>query len=72
MNRERYRELLDALGLSQVDAARFLNYDARTVRRWALGEYPVPCVVAILLQIMVAREISPNAARKIASIKDEI
>ena len=57
MTPEQYRAALAALGLSQVEAARLLAADARTSRRWALGERPVPALVANLLRAAVAGKI---------------
>ena len=46
-----YRANLARLGLSQVGAARFLGIDARTSRRYASGERPIPPPVARLLAL---------------------
>ena len=44
-----YRAAIARLGLSQGGAARLVGVDARTSRRWALGEVPVPGPVVRLL-----------------------
>lgn len=44
-----YRAAIAALGLSQGGAARALGVDARTSRRWALGEQEPPIPVQRLL-----------------------
>jgi hypothetical protein len=49
MDSTTYRAAIAALGLSQGGAARVLGVDARTSRRWALGEVPVPGTVQRLL-----------------------
>lgn len=45
-----FRDHLSRLGLSQLAAGRFLNYNGRTVRRWASGRESVPVVVQKLLE----------------------
>lgn len=55
MDQREFREALDALGMSQVDFSRLIAADARTVRRYALGETPVPGAVALLLRMLLAR-----------------
>ena len=49
MNAAAYRANIAHLGLSQVAAARLLGIDARTSRRYASGERPIPPPVARLL-----------------------
>ncbi len=46
-----YRDQIGRLGLTQGGAARLLGVDARTSRRWALGEVPVPGAVQRLLWV---------------------
>ena len=53
MTPTQFRAALDRLGLTQVGAARLLGVDARTVRRWALGERPVHPTVVVLLRAML-------------------
>lgn len=60
MTPNQYRAAIAALGLSQVRAAKFLGIAERTSRSYALGEFPVPRVVAMLLSIMVSRQIVPS------------
>ncbi len=50
MTTKQFRSALTQLELSQVELARQIDVDARTVRRWASGEQPVPKVVAELLK----------------------
>ena len=49
MDANAYRAQLARLDLSQGGAARLVGVDARTSRRWALGEVPVPGAVERLL-----------------------
>lgn len=55
-----YRTAIEKLGLSQVGAASFLKVDARTSRRWALGEAQVPESVAMLLRLMIRLKLKPE------------
>jgi DNA-binding transcriptional regulator YiaG len=52
MTADEFRAALEGLGLSQVAAAQALEVDARTVRRWALGEREVPGPVRVALRLM--------------------
>lgn len=53
MTAKDFRACLDALRLTQVAAAPKLGSDARTVRRWALGERPVPVPIQLLLAALI-------------------
>ena len=44
-----FRTSLASLGYSQRGFAAYVEMDERTVRRWALGELPVPRAVVLLL-----------------------
>ena len=50
MTTKQFRQALKQLGLSQMELARQIDVDPRTVRRWATGEHPVPKVVEELLK----------------------
>jgi DNA-binding transcriptional regulator YiaG len=52
MTADEFRTAIEALGLSQVAAAQALEVDARTVRRWALGEREIPGPVRVALRCM--------------------
>lgn len=56
MSSKQFRTALKALGLSQMEAARRLHVDPRTVRRWALGEAKrgIPEPVVLLIRTWVA------------------
>lgn len=58
MTKNQFRAALDKLELSQLAAAKLLDADARTVRRWALGERGIPPSVAILLRLMLAGKVT--------------
>lgn len=55
LGRADFRRCLATLGLSQLGCARRMAVDPRTVRRWALGEAPVPAPVALLLACWLER-----------------
>jgi DNA-binding transcriptional regulator YiaG len=63
----RLRALIEELGLSQVDAARFLRRGPRTMRRWVLGEDEPPFADVALLEVMVAHKLSPETVEKITA-----
>lgn len=64
MTPNQFRVALDRLSLSQGQAAKLLDADPRTTRRWALGERSVPPTVAILLRLMVAGKITAGDVEK--------
>jgi DNA-binding transcriptional regulator YiaG len=64
---ERMRALLDELGLSQMDAARFLRRDPRSVRRWVLGETEPPFAEFGLLKVMADRKLTAEAVERICA-----
>jgi DNA-binding transcriptional regulator YiaG len=44
---------LDRVGFSQVGFAKTVGYNDRTVRLWIADQYPVPRIVAMLLNLMI-------------------
>lgn len=50
---------IDELGMSQVAAAEYFGINERTMRRYALGEYPVPRAIELQLKTLLA--MSPRA-----------
>lgn len=65
MNADEYRSALEQLGMTQSSAARLFWVNARTGRRWALGEQPVPRAVAIALKLMIRFKVKPERAEKL-------
>lgn len=55
MTSDEFRAELKRLGLTQVGAARFLDRDKRTVRRWANGA-PIPKAIELLLPKLTPEE----------------
>jgi DNA-binding transcriptional regulator YiaG len=58
MTAEQFRAALAALGMTQAAFARLALVDARTVRRWALGERDVPGPVIALLRLLGERRVA--------------
>jgi hypothetical protein len=56
MTKHDYRTALEALGLSQLAAAKVLGIADRTSRAYALGERPVPEPVALALRLLIERQ----------------
>jgi transcriptional regulator with XRE-family HTH domain len=65
---ERFRELLDLLGLSQRAAGRFLGLSTSSVARMALGLSRVSPATAMLLEVLVAKKITPDEALKLIGV----
>jgi DNA-binding transcriptional regulator YiaG len=62
-----YRSAIEALGLSQLAAARLLGVDERTSRRWANGERDVPEPAARFLRYLIATgKTGEQAIRKLS------
>jgi len=59
----RFRTILTKLKLTQVQAAHVLGVTARTARRYALGETPIPNPVAKLLLLMLQGVIDTKTVR---------
>jgi DNA-binding transcriptional regulator YiaG len=55
MTADQFRAALAGLGMTQAGFARVALVDARTVRRWALGERDVPGPVVALLRLLGER-----------------
>ncbi len=67
MTADEYRTAIEALGLSQIAAARLLGVDARTSRRWVRGERDIPEPAARFLRYLIAtRKTGAYAARILA------
>ena len=68
MTAAQYQATIDALGLSQVGAARFLKIGERTSPRYVAGGV-IPYAVELLLNLMIARKITftPRWPRKSAA-----
>ena len=47
---------LDELGINQVECARHMEVDARTVRRWCSGETEIPGPISCLIEAWLRLE----------------
>jgi hypothetical protein len=68
MNKTEYRDLLEKLGMTQQGAARFFGVSGRSSRRFASGD-DIPPAIELLLRVMVAKKLTPEAVYKIAGLK---
>ena len=59
MEKTEFRAALVTLNLTQVAAARFLDYGLRTVNGWASGD-AIPVPVARLLKLMIMWRLTPD------------
>jgi DNA-binding transcriptional regulator YiaG len=62
-----YREVIEGLGLSQIAASRLLGVDARTSRRWALGERDIPPPAVRFLRYLIATKKTGEQAMRMLS-----
>lgn len=58
MTPRQFQSAIDRLGLSQVKAAKLVEVDPRTARKWVQGVNRVPECVAILLRLMLAGKVT--------------
>lgn len=70
MTKDEYRDALEALGLAQEEVGRLLDSGARTARRWASGETPVPGPVAMHIRLWLERPELLDVVRRIAAERD--
>ena len=55
---------LQKIGFSQVGFARKIRQNERTIRNWISGSYPVPTVVAMLINLMIKTNSDKNDLRE--------
>ena len=63
MTATQYKAAIKQLGLSQVAAGRWLGISKRQSQSYAIGEYPVPQPVAMLLRLCIKQKLDPEEAR---------
>jgi DNA-binding transcriptional regulator YiaG len=56
MSGEQLDKAITKLGFSQSSFSRTIQVNDRTVRSWISGQYPVPTVVAMLVNLMIETE----------------
>lgn len=57
MTPTQYRAAIKTLGLSQERAGDWLGIGRRTSQGYALGEYPVPEPIAMLLRLVIREKL---------------
>jgi transcriptional regulator with XRE-family HTH domain len=68
MTPERYRKIITKLGMSQRATGRFLGLSDTQSARMALGTASIPPPIAMLLELLAAHDITPEAALKLVGI----
>ena len=56
MTHEQFKQARQALGLSQEAMGDVLGLTSRQIRRYEVGEYPVPKTVALVVQSMMEND----------------
>jgi len=59
MTATQLRTALRKAGMTQVDFAKMIGVNDRTVRRWISGELPVPTYVALILDGPRVAQVAP-------------
>jgi hypothetical protein len=67
----KYRKALEELRMTQRGAARFLDIDERTSRRYFAGHLEVPTSVTMLLTLMLEKQFTPEGVRGLAGFTIE-
>lgn len=57
MNAKEYRKALAELEMSQVAAGNLFQVGSRTSRRWALNQARIPEAVAIVLRLLLKKQL---------------
>ena len=68
MSPDEFRAAFTALDLNMSNGARFLHIDRRTAGSYASGRLVVPPQTAMLLSVMVEKEISPKQVVEISGV----
>jgi transcriptional regulator with XRE-family HTH domain len=69
MTRTEFRAILNYHKLNQLDAAHLLGLDARTIRRYILGETTVPIGIELTLRLLNAGFVTIEQINKVRSGK---
>jgi DNA-binding transcriptional regulator YiaG len=65
---QEYADAIEALGLSQLAAAKLLGVDGRTSRRWISGERDVPEPAARFLRYLIATRKTGEQAMRVLGV----
>ena len=68
MKAKQFTSALKRLRINYSGAARFLEKDRTTIRRYKAGGLPIPVPIAMLLALMVRHQAEPNEVRKLAGL----
>jgi len=60
------RQAITVLGMKPAQAARFLGYSERTLRRFLRGERTVPVPDVLLLNCMISHRLRPLVPKKVS------
>ncbi len=60
MNASQYKAALKVLGLSQHRAADWLGIGRRTSQAYAIGEWPLPKHIAMLIRLCLKFNLKPD------------
>lgn len=66
MTAVQFQEAIASLDLTQVGAAMLFGVNARTARRWAAGDQPIPKAVALALRLLIRHKVSLKTAERLA------
>lgn len=56
MSPKQFRDLREAMGLSQERLSKLIDVSARGVRRWENGEVPIPKIAELALRYLAEKE----------------
>jgi DNA-binding transcriptional regulator YiaG len=60
MTGDAFKAALENIGISQMGFSRLIDVGGRTVRSWISGQFPVPKVVALLVNLMLKTKTAPD------------
>lgn len=70
MSSDEFNTLFPQLGLSRERAARLLSISRREIDRWAEGVADVPGLPALVIRMMVAKNVSADEAMSLRFPQD--
>jgi len=65
MTGDEYKDAIETLDMTTVEAASFLGVDGTTSRRWLADKHPIPDAAAMLLRVMVRYKLTPSRVAKL-------
>lgn len=64
-----YRELMEQLGLNQLETGRMFEYAGRTSRRYKRGEGKVPLTALILMRLMASGKLTKRQVMRASALQ---